>query len=1512
MVAYTGGPMRPPADRPASLYDPSFEHDACGLGTVVHLDGVASHDVVAQALTVLERLDHRGATGSDPETGDGAGILLQMPHRFLARVAAEEGLDLPPAGDYGIGMAFLPADPAARLRCEEIAVRTVAEEGHRAVGWRDVPVVDEAIGPVARQSAPRIRQLVVERRHGKGDAFERKLYVIRRRIEKAVHAEGIRGFAIASLSSKTIVYKGLLRATQVAAYYPDLRDPDVESALALVHSRFSTNTLGTWDLAHPFNLIAHNGEINTVRGNANWLSAREPQMHSKLFGGDLQKLFPITEDSWSDSAKLDAVLELLVQSGRPLEHALAMLIPPAWSDLTLDIDDDVRAFYEYHTTLVEPWDGPAAVIATDGEKVVATLDRNGLRPGRWLRTRDGICVLASEVGVLDIPEAEIVETGRLEPGRMLMFDTASGRVVGDREIKRVLSRQRPYRQWLDQYKLHLDDLRPQQGTQLDEDALPLQQRVFGYTREDLSLLIAPMAQSGAEPVGSMGDDTPLAALTNRNRLLPSYFKQQFAQVTNPPVDPERERLVMSLRVGVGAIGNLLDETPEHCRRVTTLSPILTNGELEKLRALRREGFRAATISTLYPVGEGERGLERALETVCREAAQLVWGGTTIVILSDRGADREHAPIPPLLATAAVHSHLVRQGARTMCGLVVESGEPRETMHMALLIGYGAAAVNPYLALETLRDLHAKGELGDLDLGEARRRYIQALGKGLLKICSKMGISTIQSYRGSQIFEAVGLGRDLVARYFPGTISRVGGLELRDIADEIRERYELDVDELRPDAILDAGGEYQFREGGERHAWRPETIVSLQRAVRDDEYATYRAFADEVDAGADRAIALRDLLEIVPAGPPVPLDEVEPSSAIVRRFATGAMSMGSISREAHETLAIAMNRIGGRSNTGEGGEDLVRSVPDANGDLRRSAIKQVASGRFGVTTPYLVDADQLQIKMAQGAKPGEGGQLPGHKVDDYIARLRHSTPGVGLISPPPHHDIYSIEDLAQLIHDLKCVNPAADISVKLVAEAGVGTVAAGVAKAKAEHIVISGHDGGTGASPLSSLKHAGLPWEMGLAEAHEVLVMNDLRGQVALQVDGGLRTGRDVLVGAILGAEEFGFSTAPLIAAGCIMMRVCHLNTCPVGIATQDPVLRERFRGTPEHVVRYFLFVAEHLRELMAEIGVRTVDELIGRRDLLRERTERPVWLESLDLAPLLAHPRRAGEPAPIRARTQDHALDAKIDPEIIAEAEPALAEGRAVVIERRIRNINRTFGAMLAGEVARRVGPDGLPDGTITLRVHGHGGQSFGAFAMPGTTIELTGPVNDYLGKGLSGGRIVVRAPEDAGYDVATSTYVGNVALYGATSGSAFLRGRAGERFCVRNSGANAVVEGVGDHGCEYMTGGVAVVLGPTGRNFAAGMSGGIAFVLDADGRFESRVNPASVSLEPVEAAADRELLKGLLAEHAERTGSPVAERLLADWPAALARFVKIMPDDYARVLAERAAKDSEAAIAGD
>ncbi len=1479
------------------LYDPRFEHDACGLAAVVRLDGVRTHDVVAAGVEALRNMDHRGASGSDPETGDGAGILLQVPDAFFRRVVQEElQLELPLPGQYAVGMAFLPREPGLRLRCEELFVRICAEEGHRALGWRDVPVRSDRIGELARLSEPVVRQLFVERRGGDDEAFERKLAVIRRRVEKEAGAGGVEmaDFSVVSLSSRTIVYKGLLRARQLDAYYADLTAPDIASALVLVHSRFSTNTLGTWDLAHPFNLLCHNGEINTVRGNGAWLTAREPQLRSDVFGGDLQKLFPIAEERWSDSAKLDAMLDLLILGGRSLPHALAMLIPPAWTDPTLDLDDDVRAFHEYHASLVEPWDGPAAILASDGLQVVATLDRNGLRPCRFVRTRDGLVVIASEVGVLDIPPADIVEAGRLEPGRMLVVDTLSGRLIRDSEVKRSLASRQPYRQWLDDEKLFLADQRPRQVEAMSPDDLHRLQCAFGYTQEDLRLLIGPMARDGAEPVGSMGDDTPLAALSERPKLLAAYFKQHFAQVTNPPIDPQREALVMSLRTTVGAIGNLLDETPEHCRRVAMPTPVLQNGELAKLRTLDRERFPTATLSTLYPIADGPAGLERAVDALCREASRLVWDGTAILILSDRGVSDTLAPISPLLATAAVHAHLVREGARTMCGLVVESGEPREAMHFALLLGYGAAAVNPYLALESLRELHGEGELGELTLGVARERYIAGVGKSLLKICSKMGISTVQSYRGAQIFEAIGLGRRMVDRYFTGTVSRVGGLELPDLHDEIAERH---AAAFAPEPLasheLDPGGEYQQRRRGEHHAWNPDTIVKLQRAVRDDSYATFREYAQALDAST-RLQTLRGLFEIVPAAEPVPLEEVESSAEIVKRFATGAMSLGSLSPEAHETLGIAMNRLGGRSNTGEGGEDLARSIPDENGDLRRSAIKQIASGRFGVTTRYLRDADQLQIKVAQGAKPGEGGQLPGHKVDPLIARLRHSTPGVGLISPPPHHDIYSIEDLAQLIHDLKSVNPAAEISVKLVAEAGVGTIAAGVAKAKAEHIVIAGHDGGTGASPLSSLKHAGLPWELGLAETQQVLVMNGLRGRVRLQVDGGLRTGRDVLIGALLGAEEFAFSTAPLIALGCVMMRVCHLNTCPVGIATQDPELRRRFEGMPDHVVRYLLFVAEGVRELMAEAGVRRFDDLVGRTDLLRPaNADRWPWLKDLDLEPLLHRP---GAPGPrTRTEQQDHGLELAADHRWLV-AVGAAERGEAVEICDVVRNTDRSVGAMLAGELAAFE----LDDGAVSVRLDGTGGQSFGAFAVRGLSLTLAGVVNDYCGKGLSGGRLVVAPDADAGYVAEDNVVCGNVALYGATSGEAYFRGRAGERFCVRNSGATAVVEGVGDHGCEYMTGGVVLVLGGIGRNFAAGMSGGTAYLL-RDGLPTDLINHDSVALVEVE---DPDALVALLERHQRLTGSAVATRLLARPNDLAEAFVQVLPHDLrrARQLAQEAA----------
>jgi len=1471
------------------LYDARFEHDACGLAALARLDGRPDHELVERALRALVNLDHRGATGADPETGDGAGIMTQLPHRFLRGAFREAvGHDLPQAGSYATGLVFLPRDPSARMRCEELCVRICAEEGQRALGWRDVPVDSGRIGELARASEPVVRQLFVERRSGDEAAFERKLYVIRRRVERAAAAAGVpeAEFTIVSLSARRLVYKGLLRAPQLAAYYADLRDARFESALALVHSRFSTNTFGTWDLAHPFNFLAHNGEINTVRGNTNWLAAREPQLRSALLGDDLQKLYPIVDERWSDSAKLDAAVELLVLGGRSLAHALTMLVPPAWTDPGTVTDPGVRAFYEYSSCLAEPWDGPAAIVAGDGARVVCLLDRNGLRPARFVRSRDGLAVVASEVGVAEIDPADVVEHGRIGPGQVLVLDTERHGVVRDGEVKRALAARRPYAAWLAGGTVALDE-GPAAPAPAPARAAPELLAAFGYTEEELELIVRPLARDGAEPVGSMGDDAAPAVLSEQPRLLPDHFRQQFAQVTNPPIDPQREALVMSLRTAVGAMGNLLAEGPEHCRRVVVPHPVLGLEEHARLGAVAGRGFQTVTVPTLYPAAAGADGLERAVDAVCRAASRAVWDGASIVILSDRGVDAGLAPIPPLLAVSAVHSHLVREGARAMCGLVVESGEPRETMHVAVLLGYGAAAVCPYLALEAL----APGE---------RDGFVAGICAGLLKVCSKMGISTIQSYRGAQIFEAVGLGPELIDRYFPGTVSRLGGIGLAGVEAAVRARHEHAFARAHRSApVLATGGEYRFRRGGERHAWEPEPIVQLQRAVRDASPATFHEFAREVDERSARLATLRGLLEPVAAGPPLPLDAVEPSSTIVRRFVTGAMSLGSISPEAHETLAVAMNRLGGRSNTGEGGEDAARSVPDRNGDLRRSAIKQVASGRFGVTAAYLVDADQLQIKIAQGAKPGEGGQLPGHKITGEIARLRHSLPGVGLISPPPHHDIYSIEDLAQLVHDLKCVNPAASISVKLVSEAGVGTIAAGVAKAKAEHIVIAGHDGGTGAAPLSSLKHAGLPWELGLAEAHQVLVRNGLRDRVALQVDGGLRTGRDVLVAAMLGAEEFGFSTAPLVAAGCVMMRVCHLNTCPVGIATQDPELRRRFTGTPDHVVRYFLYVAEHVRELLAALGVANLADVVGRSDLLARRPDPRPWPAALDLRPLTDAETGLPVPSPGAHRPADHGLDEALDRELVPLAAAAVAAGRTLEVQRRVANTDRSVGAMLAGELARAAA-DGLADDRVVLRLVGDAGQSLAAFAPAGLTIELRGACNDYAGKGLSGGRLIVRPPDGAGYVAEQNVIAGNTVLYGATSGEAFFRGRAGERFCVRNSGARAVVEGVGDHGCEYMTGGVVCVLGPVGRNFAAGMSGGLAFVHDPGGALEASCNLASVGLGPV-ADADEPALRGLLERHLEATGSAVAARLLEAWPRTLGEFVKVLPDDLRRLL------DSEA-----
>ena len=1476
--------------RPNPLYDPRDDHAACGLGFVVRVSGEADHSIVQMGLEVLRKMEHRGATGADPETGDGAGLLLQLPDGFLRRWAREEAdTELPPPGEYAVAMCFLPRDPAQQLICEELLVRITHEEGQVPIGWRDVPVDSAHVGALARESEPVIRQLFVTRGRGVGaDAFRRKLYVIRRRVELASAARhvGESTFSLASFSNTTLTYKGLHRASQVGRYYRDLQDPRVESAIALVHSRFSTNTLGTWDLAQPFHYLAHNGEINTVRGNRSWMHAREPTLRSALLGDDLAKLFPIIDERWSDSAALDAALELLVMAGRTPAHALTMLIPAAWPNHA-EMPDDIRAFYEFHAALLEPWDGPAAIAFTDGRQVGASLDRNGLRPARYTLTRNGLLVLASEAGVLDLDPADVLVNHRLEPGRMLLVDTVAGRIIGDDELKSALAGRRPYRALLDAQKVYLEDLPDLESPAPEPPELERLQRLFGYTREDLRLVITPMASDGQEAIGSMGVDTPLAALSARPQLLPAYFKQHFAQVTNPAIDPQRETLVMSLRTSVGSQGNLLDESPEHARRVTMTQPVLLPRDLEKLRSLPSDRFRVGTLECLFDASAGARGLERALDALCKQASRLVRTQHTILVLSDRGADETRCPIPILLATAAVHSHLVREGSRTRCGLVVESGEPREVMHFALLIGYGAAAISPYLAFDSIAALHAAGELGELTVDEAQERFVKAIGKGLLKVLSKMGISTIQSYRGAQIFEAVGLGPAIVARYFTGTASRVGGVGLDRIAADAaaRQRAALEGDGLA------AGGLYQFRVEGEHHVWNPDAISKLQRAVRDESYPTFRAFSEAIDEASAQATTLRSLLELVPAGPPIPLSEVEPSSEIVRRFATGAMSLGSISSEAHETLAIAMNRMGARSNTGEGGEDPVRSTPDANGDLRRSAIKQVASARFGVTTGYLTDADQLQIKVSQGAKPGEGGQLPGFKVNDEIARLRHSTPGVGLISPPPHHDIYSIEDLAQLIYDLRTVNPSASISVKLVAEAGVGTVAAGVAKAKADHIVIAGHDGGTGASPASSLKHAGLPWELGIAETQQVLVANDLRGRVRLQVDGALRTGRDVLVAALLGAEEFAFSTAPLIAAGCIMMRVCHLNTCPVGIATQDPELRRRFAGTPEQIVTYFLYVAEELREILASLGLRSLDEAIGRTDLLRQRGGLP-----LDLSALIA-PAQGREGAATRAlEAGPYATDARLDRSLLGRVARAIDDGEPVELTAAVGNTDRAVGTFLSGEIARRAGRDGLPQGTVVLRLRGSAGQSFGAFAVSGLELHLEGQTNDYVGKGLSGALLAVRPYAEAGYDPATSVIIGNTAMYGATLGEAYFAGRAGERFCVRNSGATAVVEGVGDHGCEYMTGGIVAVLGPIGRNFAAGMSGGLAYVYDPEGLAPRRVNTDLVALEPL--TDDREL-RELIERHLALTGSTVAERLLENWSDSLASFLLVMPNDMRRILAE-------------
>jgi glutamate synthase domain-containing protein 2/glutamate synthase domain-containing protein 1/glutamate synthase domain-containing protein 3 len=1490
---------------PQGLYHPTHEHDACGIGFVASIKGQKSHDIILKGIEVLVNLTHRGACGCDPETGDGAGVLIQIPHQFFARECATLGFTLPAPGQYGVGMIFFPVEKNARLQCEAVLERLAREEGLSVLGWRDTPVDGSAVGRVARASQPYIEQLFIGCPEGMTeDAFERKLFVVRKRAESEIEQSEIEHkgfFYVSSLSARTIVYKGLLLAPQIVKFYSDLSDPEAMSALCLVHQRFSTNTFPSWQLAHPFRYIAHNGEINTLKGNVNWMHARQSVLASEVFGDDIKKMFPIIQAGGSDSAMFDNAMELLFQAGRSAPHAMAMLIPEAWSG-NPHMKAEKRAFYEYHASLMEPWDGPAAITFTDGRVIGATLDRNGLRPCRYLVTKDDLVVMSSETGVLPIAPEDIKTKGRLQPGKMFLVDTVEGRIISDKEIKQRLCARQPYGDWLKQNQITLEHLaEPPRVIGSDHDTILCRQRAFGYNDEDVKFILSPMASTGMEPIGSMGSDTPLACLSDRPQPLFNYFKQLFAQVTNPPIDPIREEMVMSLISYIGTERNILEETPLHCHTLKLEHPILSNRDLEKLRRVSQGDFLATTLPTLFQVGDGERGLERALDGLCRRASLAIKSGYTLLILSDRGLDEEFAPIPSLLALTAVHNHLVREESRTQVALIVESGEPREVMHFALLIGYGASAVNPYLAFETLEDLAHRGLLPEGITGEkATKNFVKSINKGLLKTFSKMGISTLQSYRGAQVFEAIGLNKALISKYFTGTASRLEGIGLEVLAREAEMKHEHAFRKASDsETELAIGGNYAYRAGGEYHLVNPDTISKLQHAVRQTSYERFKEFAALVDNQNTQLCTLRGLMTMKKSAHPVPLDEVEPAAEIVKRFTTGAMSYGSISKETHESLAIAMNRMGGKSNTGEGGEDEARFQPLPNGDSLRSAIKQVASGRFGVTANYLANADELQIKMAQGAKPGEGGQLPGHKVDAIIAKVRHSIAGVGLISPPPHHDIYSIEDLAQLIYDLKNSNPQARISVKLVAEVGVGTVAAGVAKAHADVVLISGDNGGTGASPLSSVRHAGAPWELGLAETQQVLVMNDLRGRIRVQTDGKLQTGRDVAVAALLGAEEYGFSTMPLIALGCVMARKCHLNTCPVGIATQDPELRKKFQGHPEHVINYFFFVAEQVRELMAELGFRKMDEMIGRSDLLHKREAVEHWkAKGLDFSSILHQPLVPERVARRCVQAQDHGLDKALDYELIKLAQPAIEQKVPVRVELDIHNVNRTVGTMLSGLIAKRYGSAGLPDETIHFKFSGSAGQSFGAFLAQGITLELEGDSNDYVGKGLSGGRLIVYPPRTSTFVPEDNILIGNTCLYGATSGEGFFNGVAGERFAVRNSGATAIVEGLGDHGCEYMTNGLIVVLGKTGRNFAAGMSGGIAYVFDEDGDFaRKRCNLAGVDLEPVVEAKDVETLRGLIERHTALTGSRRARSILDDWSESQTRFVKVYPHEFKRVL---------------
>ena len=1562
--------LRPEAQ---GLYDPSNEHDACGVGFVAHIKGQRAHEIVSQGLKILENLDHRGAVGADELMGDGAGILIQIPDQFYREEMAKQSIKLPPDGEYGVGMVFLPKENASRLACEQELERTVRIEGQVILGWRDVPVdTDMPMSPNVRQSEPVIRQIFI----GRGreimttDALERKLYVIRKSASHAIqHLELKHGkeYFVTSMSARTVVYKGLLLANQVGAYYKDLKDERVVSALALVHQRFSTNTFPAWELAHPYRMIAHNGEINTVKGNVNWINARTGAIRSPVLGDDLQKLWPLIYPGQSDTASFDNCLELLVMAGYPLAHAMMMMIPEAWEQHTL-MDENRRAFYEYHAAMMEPWDGPAAIAFTDGRQIGATLDRNGLRPARYYVTDDDLVIMASEAGVLKFPESKIVKKWRLQPGKMFLIDMEQGRIIEDNELKEALSKAKPYKSWIDAVRIKLDKIDANE-TDLLEDQKHIRpaaklldrQQAFAYTQEDIKFLMAPMAQTGEEAVGSMGNDSPLAVLSNKNKILYHYFKQLFAQVTNPPIDSIRENMVMSLVSFIGPKPNLLDTNNINPpMRLEVSQPILDLNDMSKIRHIEHYTggkFRSHELDICYPVAWGKEGIEARLASLCAEAVDAVKLGFNILIVSDRQVAESYVAIPALLATSSIHQHLVQKGLRTSTGLVIETGSARETHHFALLAGYGAEAVHPYLAMETLSEM-AKGLPGELSAEKVIYNYVKAVGKGLQKVMSKMGISTYMSYTGSQIFEAIGLAEDLVKKYFTGTASNIGGVGIFDVAEESIRMHQLAFGEDPTlTTMLEAGGEYAYRIRGEDHMWTPDSIAKLQHSTRSGPenggYKTYKEYAHLINDQSKRHMTLRGLFEFkLDPSKAILLDEVEPAKEIVKRFATGAMSLGSISTEAHATLAVAMNRIGGKSNTGEGGEDqnrysnelkgipiaagqtiasqLGKEVIEADiallpGDSLRSKIKQVASGRFGVTAEYLISADQIQIKMAQGAKPGEGGQLPGGKVSDYIGKLRYSVPGVGLISPPPHHDIYSIEDLAQLIHDLKNVNPQADISVKLVSEVGVGTVAAGVAKAKADHVVISGHDGGTGASPLSSIKHAGSPWELGLAETQQTLVLNGLRGRIRVQADGQMKTGRDVVIGALLGADEFGFATAPLVVEGCIMMRKCHLNTCPVGVATQDPVLRKKFSGKPEYVVNFFFYIAEEVREIMAQLGIRTFDELVGRVDLLDTKKGIDHWkAKGLDFKKIFAQPLHQLNPDKRQVTTQDHNLEKALDQDLIAKSSVALERGERVSFIHPVKNVNRTVGAMLSGRAARKYGHAGLPDDTIHIQLNGTAGQSFGAFLAKGITFDLVGDGNDYVGKGLSGGRLIVRTPHEFKGNSIENIIVGNTVLYGAIAGEAYFNGVAGERFAVRNSGVLTVVEGTGDHGAEYMTGGTVVVLGNTGRNFAAGMSGGIAYVFDEDGLFAKRCNTTMATLEPVLSSAaqiatipqaqwhaplnvkdggdrltDEEILKDLIEKHFRYTGSEQAKAILKDWDAALGQFIKVFPTEYKRALGE-------------